>query len=45
LIFSFSCVCCIRIIIYLYKMAACSNLLAMKFDENEDYEINWELKN
>jgi hypothetical protein len=26
--------------LYLYKMAACSNLLSMKFDENEDYEIN-----
>jgi hypothetical protein len=33
------------IIIYPYKMAAYWNLLSMKFDENEEYEINWELKN
>jgi hypothetical protein len=26
-------------------MAAYWNLLSMKFDENEDYEINWKLKN
>jgi hypothetical protein len=40
LIFSFSFLWSIRIIIYLYKMAAYWNLLSMKFDENEDYEIN-----
>jgi hypothetical protein len=26
-------------------MAAYWNLLSMKFDENEDYEINWKFKN
>jgi len=26
-------------------MAAYWNLLSMKFDENEDYEINWKYKN
>jgi len=25
-------------------MAVYWNLLSMKFDENEDYQINWELK-
>jgi hypothetical protein len=25
-------------------MAVNWNLLSMKFDENDDYEINWELK-
>jgi len=34
LICSFSILWCIRIIIYLYKMAACSNLLSMKLIEN-----------
>jgi hypothetical protein len=26
-------------------MVAYWNLLSMKFDENEDYEINWKFKN